>query len=39
MIFIAAVVIPMVWTYAFCELAWLTKGARWGESGDADRCQ
>jgi hypothetical protein len=27
MIFLAAVVLPMVWTYAFCELILLTEGA------------
>lgn len=27
MIFLAAVVLPMVWTHAVCELVWLTEGA------------
>ena len=27
MIFVAAVVLPTIWAYAFCQLTWMTEGA------------
>ncbi|MBM4090269.1 MAG: hypothetical protein FJ276_12730 [Planctomycetes bacterium] len=27
LIFVAAVLLPMIWAYAFCQLTWMTEGA------------